>query len=68
MFLELQQRLGNQFLVVLEQTSKASQDLGDHLLLERQRIVNRMMLMVGIQLDLLLVELHIRFQLQFGLV
>ena len=67
MFLELQQRLGNQFLVALGQTSKASQDLGDRLLLEQQQIVNRMMLMVGIQLDLL-VELRIRFQLQFGLV
>ena len=67
MFLELQQRLGNQFLVVLGQTSKASQDLGDRRLLEQQQIVNRMMLMVGIQLDLL-VELRIRFQLQFGLV
>ena len=67
MFLELQQRLGSQFLVVLGQTSKASRDLDDHLLLGRQRIVNRMMLDLGIRLDLL-VELHIRYQLQFGLV
>ena len=67
MFLGLQQRLGNQFLVVLGQTSKANQVLGDHLLLELQQIVSRMRQMVGIQLDLL-VGLRIRFQLQFFLV
>ena len=67
MFLELQQRLGSQFLVVLGQTSKANQVLDDHLLLEQQQIVSRMRQMVGIQLDLL-VGLRIRFQLQFFLV
>ena len=67
MFLELLQRLGNQFLVVLGRTSKANQDLDDHLHLGQQRIVSRKRQMVGIQLDRL-EELHIHFQLQFGLV
>ena len=68
MFLELLQRLGNQFLVVLGRTSKANQDLDDHLHLGQQQIVNRKRQMVDIQLGCRMGELHIHFQLQFGLV